>query len=191
VSVEQPSRQQQGAVHGRFQPLHNGHLTYIRAARERCSFLWVGLTQFLLSDLREVQGAGTHRSARGDNPLTFHERYCMMRDVLVDDGLPPESFAIVPFPLERPEILNEFIPTTVPMYTTICEAWSTVKIRLLEERGYTIVVLSEGPKEASGQEVRRLIAAGDPSVEDLIPSATSRMVQQLKLWDRLRFYRDL
>ena len=33
-----------GMIHGRFQPLHNGHLAYLEAAAERCDHLFVGIT---------------------------------------------------------------------------------------------------------------------------------------------------
>ena len=41
---------EQGSVHGRFQPPHNGHLEYILAAKVQVKFLWIGIARY---DIRE------------------------------------------------------------------------------------------------------------------------------------------
>lgn len=178
-------RRTEGAVHGRFQPLHNGHITYIKAAKDRCDFLWVGITQYLRTHLVAVEGAGLYRSTVENNPLTYHERYNLVREALPKAGIPQSEFAIVPFPLEQPSHLEEFIPSTIPMFTAVCEEWNRVKINFLQEAGYIVEVVWEGPKEFSGQEIRRLISERSTDVTQMVPQATVGTIQRLRLWERL------
>jgi cytidyltransferase-like protein len=48
------------SAHGRFQPFHNGHLEYVRAAKERCDFLWIGITKYDI-DEAALSPLGTER----------------------------------------------------------------------------------------------------------------------------------
>lgn len=174
------------SAHGRFQPLHNGHMEYLLAAKSRCRFLSIGVTQFIRSQLIDVQGAGEHRAVFSANPLTYYERQLVITRALCDEGLRREDFAITPFPIESPDILNEFLPQEVPVLTTICEPWNKVKIETLRNAGYQVEVLWERESKAvSGQEVRDLIAHRDPRYRNLVPAATAMMVDDLQLWKRL------
>jgi nicotinamide mononucleotide adenylyltransferase len=116
-------------VHGRFQLFHNGHLEYLLAATKRCSFLWIGITQYDVSPSK-LNPLGRPRERPENNPLTYFERVVMITGVLADSGLSRDSFGFVPFPIERPEALPNFMPITVPCLTTICEDWNREKIRV-------------------------------------------------------------
>ena len=61
------------SIHGRFQPFHNGHLNYTRAALEQCEFLYVGITQVERDAMKEFEAA-PHRSQIEFNPFSFFER---------------------------------------------------------------------------------------------------------------------
>ncbi len=113
MSIETPH----GSVHGRFQPLHNDHLEYIRAAMARCSHLWVGITQPDIRHLRLTQH-DPHRSARENNPLTYFERYRILMEALSEAGLAADAFSIVPFPIEQPDTLIDYMPTSIRVFTT-------------------------------------------------------------------------
>jgi hypothetical protein len=105
---------------------------------------------------------------------------------LLEAGVPPTEFGIIPFPLEDMTILSEFLPQTVPILTTICEDWNRIKIEKLRTAGYTVDVLWERTRKAiTGQQVRDLIDARDDTYARLVPSATVRVVEDLRLWDRL------
>ena len=100
VSDKRMKRYDKGSVHGRFQPLHNGHLRYILSAKERCNFLWVGVTQYNIHNLLETP-QDPHRQEQIHNPLTFHERLEMITKVLLDNGLALNEFDII-------EVVPEF-----------------------------------------------------------------------------------
>ena len=75
-----------GVIHGRFQVLHNDHLAYIMAAKLRCEHLVVGITN-PDPTLTKEDFADPQRSLAINNPLTYFERYTMVRAVLVEAGL--------------------------------------------------------------------------------------------------------
>jgi nicotinamide mononucleotide adenylyltransferase len=174
------------SAHGRFQPLHNGHMEYLLAAKATCRFLCVGITQYVRSDLVEVKGGGQHRASFAGNPLTYYERQVIITEALTEAGIQREDFIVTPFPIENPEVLTEFLPRDVPVLTTICEPWNIVKVERLRQAGYAVEILWEREtKSVSGQRVRDLIANRDPEYLSLVPAATAKMVEQLQLWKRL------
>lgn len=180
------------AVHGRFQPVHNGHLEYIMAAKRQSKFLYIGLTKGSISHLADVSASAHHRAARASNPLTFFERQELLRDALRDVGIGPEEFAIVPFPIELDggRELPQYLPLDVPMLTTVYDDWNREKVRLLERTGYKVEVLWErAEKQVAGSQVRELIREGG-DYEGLVPAATARAVTRLGLRERLRDLTD-
>jgi cytidyltransferase-like protein len=117
------------SVHGRFQPLHNGHLEYIQAAFKRCDFLYIGITQHVLHRLTQVSSASAvHRAQPESNPLTYFERMTVIDAVLTSVDIPRDRFAIMPFPIEEPSELHEFLPLSVPVLTTTYDDWNRAKI---------------------------------------------------------------
>ena len=70
---------EKGLVYGRFQILHLKHVEYILAAKMRCKRLYIGIT---MSDDLHVSGGeeDNYRVRRSANPLTYIERYEMLRD---------------------------------------------------------------------------------------------------------------
>lgn len=180
----------EGSVHGRFQPLHKGHLNYFLAAKEYCDFMWVGITQYDIHSLLESPN-DPHRQERMHNPLTFFERVEMITNALSDNGLKLDEFDIVPFPIETPECLPDFLPTTVPIFTTIYDQWNRHKIEVLKERGYEIIVLWEDTtKIFDGITIRELIYVGDESWKQKVPLATIDVIEKYHIRDRLISIRD-
>src|SRR5437588_305320 len=96
-----------GSVHGRFQPLHNGHMEYILAAAAQIDFLYVGLTQ---PDIRRLEDTpvSSHRASRYSNPLTYFERRGLIIQALIDAGISRSKFDVIPFPIEVPAELPDF-----------------------------------------------------------------------------------
>jgi nicotinamide mononucleotide adenylyltransferase len=172
------------SVHGRFQPFHDGHLKYVLSAFERCDYLWIGITKCELST-----DASSFRRAREtpeNNPLTFFERITIIGAALIDRGIDQTRFGFVPFPIEIPERLPYFMPTSIPCYTTVCDAWNEEKIQLLTKLGYTVSVLyRENPKQVSGSVIRKDIAEGGEVWKTMVPQATVREVEKLDLRNRL------
>lgn len=174
-----------GSVHGRFQPFHNGHLEYVLAAQRLCDFLWIGITKCDIAPVDSVQ-PGRSRERPENNPLTFFERLEIIAEALTSLGIDRGAFGFVPFPIENPERLHEFMPVLVPCYTTICEPWNEEKIQTLKKAGYDVRVLyRKEPKTVTGSHIRRDIVAGSESWKGLVPDATVRAVERLQLRDRL------
>lgn len=174
-----------GSAHGRFQPLHNGHMEYLVAAKDRCDFLWVGITQFDIRSLTDGPAA-PHRTLPQGNVLTYFERVQMISEAFAEQGLGSREFGIVPFPIEKPELLADFLPTDIPVFTTIYDEWNRYKVRVLEEAGYRVVVLWERKcKEYRGSEVRANIVAADDAWRGMVPRATERAVVAYNVRQRL------
>ena len=58
-----------GVIHGRFQLLHNDHMKYLLAGKERCEHLIIGICN-PEQDLTKYTSNNPHRSKRSSNPLT-------------------------------------------------------------------------------------------------------------------------
>lgn len=70
-----------GVVNGRFQVLHLKHMEYILAAKMRCRKLYIGLTN---PDGRMTGDSvnDQNRSTKAANPLTYFERYEMIKGAM-------------------------------------------------------------------------------------------------------------
>lgn len=178
------------SVHGRFQPFHNEHLEYVLAAKEASNFLWIGITKYDTTP-SEFTPLGRPRERPENNPLTYFERVNMIMAALAEAGVQQGSFGFVPFPIETPHRLAEFMPPTIPCLTTVCEDWNREKIRILRGFGYTVHVLWEREKRVSGGSIRQDIISGGSAWRNLVPAATAAAVEQLSLRDRLIKLRSL
>lgn len=145
-----------GVVHGRFQILHLKHMEYLLAAKMRCKKLIIGIT-----NPDGVYGRG-HKDL--SNPLTYYERFEMIHDALLDFGVKREEFEIMPFPIERPEILLNYAPEDAVYYMSIVDAYEEEKLKILEKLELQTEVLwrkSPETKGVTGSEVRAKIASGE------------------------------
>ncbi len=178
---------QVGVIHGRFQVLHNDHLKYLLAGKSRCSHLVVGITNPDPTLTRD-DPTNPERSDPLANPMTYFERYTMVRRVLVEAGLHHEEFSVVPFPVNCPELYRFYVPLDAIFYLTIYDPWGRRKLQQFQSLNLQTEILWERPPEEkglSGQEVRRLIATGG-AWQHLVPAATATLVQQWKLAERLQ-----
>jgi len=174
-----------GSVHGRFQPFHNEHLEYVLSAQRLCDYLWIGITKYDITST-DSNPLGRHRERPESNPLTFFERIGIISEALIESGIDRSKFSFVPFPIETPQRLPDFMPVSIPCYTTICEQWNEEKIEVLKALGYDVRVLyRRDRKSVSGAAIRRDIVAGGDSWRDNVPQATVRAVERLDLRNRL------
>jgi nicotinamide mononucleotide adenylyltransferase len=109
-----------GCVHGRFQHFHNDHLSYVQAAKQMVKFVWIGIAKFDIA-ASDANPLGRDRDRPENNPLTYFERISMISEALTEAGMRKDEFGFVPFPIETPLRLSEFMPPSIPCYTTICE----------------------------------------------------------------------
>lgn len=177
-----------GVVYGRFQIMHLKHLEYILAAKMRCEKLYIGITfpdDMYVSDEDGVN----YRTKRSANPMTYVERLEMIGQTLVNFGIPRDSFEIIPFPIDRPHYLAQYMPEDAVCYMSICDEWTEKNERLFNRLGIKTNVMwrrSEAEKGVTGTMVRQRILAGE-RWEDLVPKTVSAYVKAHGIDNRIRY----
>ena len=153
-----------GVVHGRFQVLHLKEMEYILAAKMRCRTLYIGITHPDISAYPATSALDEHGTTRLDNPLTYIERYEMIRDALLEFGVKREEFEIIPFPVSSPDILTQYAPAGAVHYMSITSAWDEERYHLLEALHMNVEILWRKMREEkgiTGTEIRGMIARGE------------------------------
>lgn len=149
-----------GVIHGRFQGLHLGHMEYLLAGKQRCKYLIIGIANPDKS-LTAFSEENPHRSTELANPFTYYERFEMIRGAMQESGISLNEFSIVPFPINYPEYLFNYVPSKATYYITIYDAWGLKKKQVLEELGCKTEVMwrrTPEQKPISGTRIRTLIA---------------------------------
>jgi len=168
-----------GMIHGRFQPFHNGHLEYLRAARELCDTLIIGITN-PDPTLIAKEPASEHRHLPDANPFTYLERLLMIRAVVLDEAIPLEKVIVVPFPVNYPETWAHYVPRGVVHYVRVFSQWEQAKVDRLREYGYRAEILHPGAiKQVEASEIRRRMSAGE-DWRPLVPNAVARVIERLR-----------
>ncbi len=170
-----------GVIHGRFQVLHKDHLAYLLAGMARCRHLVVGITN---PDprLTKDESADPTRSSPAANPLTYFERYRMVRAAFDEAGIEPSRYSVVPFPISTPELYRYYVPLDGLFFLSIYDDWGRQKLHYFTSLGLATHVLrqvSPGEKGLSASEIRRRMASNEPW-EELVPPAVARLLKQ---WD--------
>lgn len=181
------SRHPTGVIHGRFQILHNDHLRYLLAGKERCEHLVVGVTNPDPS-LTRSESADAKRDAAAANPLTYWERQWMVREALREAGLAWEAFSVVPLPVNIPELYCHYVPMDAVFFLTIYDDWGRAKQQRFKELGLNVEVMWERPlseKGISGVDVRQaMIQGGDWRA--MVPASVAHLADVWGLPERLR-----
>lgn len=176
-----------GVIHGRFQVLHNDHLRYLLAGKALCRHLVVGITNPDPSLTRQC-AADPRRSEPLANPLTYYERYVLMRRTLEEAGVHHADFSVVPLPINIPELYRYYVPLDAVFFLTIYDDWGRQKLAFLKSLKLATHVLWDVPPEdkgISGTDVRRRMACGEPW-ESLAPPAAARLLKAWRIPERLR-----
>jgi len=178
-----------GVIHGRFQVLHNDHLKYLMAGKERCRHLVIGITNPDPTQTKEDY-ADPHRSNLLANPLNYFERYTMVRDTIYQAGVPLLEFSVVPFPINLPELYTYYVPIQSTFFLTIYDQWGRRKLEMFHSLGLKTEILWERPlheKGLSGADIRARMVAEEPW-EDLVPAGTRHLMKKWGIPERLRKY---
>lgn len=179
---------ERGVIHGRFQLLHLKHMEYLLAAKMRCQVLYVGITHPDIITCPAASELDIHGREACDNPLTYIERYEMIKASLLDFGVKREEFEIIPFPISRPELLAQYAPKDAVYYMSICSAWDKEKYAILEAQGLNVEILWKRSKESrgiTGSELRGLIAGGG-EWRQYMPKAAIEYVESHGIEERVR-----
>jgi nicotinamide-nucleotide adenylyltransferase/phosphinothricin biosynthesis protein PhpF len=165
-----------GVIHGRFQPLHLGHLEYLLAGADRCDVLVVGITNPDPWTVRQ-EAADPARSLGSANPFTYYDRYVMVTESLVGAGVGRERLRVVPFPHSFPERLAHYAPRDAVYLLTVYDDWGRDKLARLGALGLrTEVMWERTDKPVNGTRVRSAIHAGQPW-EHLVPAPVVDVVR--------------
>jgi nicotinamide mononucleotide adenylyltransferase len=176
-----------GVAHGRFQVLHNDHMQYILAAKARCRHLVVGITN-PDPTLTKYDLADPHRSNAGENPLTYYERYVILKATLLAQGVDHRDFSLVPLPINFPELYKYYVPLEAVFYLTIYDDWGERKRQMFASLGLRVEVLwrrAETEKGLTSTLIRQKIIRNEPW-EHLVPAAVAPLFRQLGLLTRIR-----
>lgn len=179
---------ERGVVHGRFQGLHLKHMEYLLAAKMRCRLLYVGITHPDIFACPAASPLDVHGTLVRDNPLAYIERYEMIRDSLLEFGVKREEFEIIPFPVDRPDVLAQYAPADAVYYMSICGEWDREKEKILSSLGLKTEILWErDPEEKgiTGTELRALIA-GEGSWRQYMPKAAAEYLTEHGLDERIK-----
>ncbi|MHA1771398.1 MAG: nicotinamide-nucleotide adenylyltransferase [Candidatus Thorarchaeota archaeon] len=158
---------------GRFQPIHNGHLSTIKQI--------IDLGEDLVIAIGSAQYSHTP-----DNPFSGGERIMLIKRALLDEGLPLERIDIVPVPDIHIHPLwvahlRSFVPYFEKAYTH-----NPLVRRLFVDAGFEVgetTLLSRDTH--SGKHVRDLIREGG-EWEPLVPSGVVELIKQYGLDVRMR-----
>src|SRR5829696_6163688 len=71
----------------------------------------------------------------------FSNEKRIVEETLIAEGITREKFSVIPFPLERQDVLVEYFPEGNVCFTTLHSDWNHVKIKMLQELGYDVRVL--------------------------------------------------
>jgi nicotinamide mononucleotide adenylyltransferase len=175
-----------GVIHGRFQVFHNDHLKYALAGKARCRHLVVGITN-PDPELTRDDPADPQRSDPASNPLTYYERYVMVREVLIEAGLTYREFSMVPFPINFPQLYRYYVPLDATFYLTIYDDWGRRKLEQFRAVGLRTEVLwmrSLDEKGLRASDIRKKMASGAPW-EHLVPHQTTRLMKDWGIPERI------
>lgn len=143
-----------GIIFGRFQVLHLKHMEFLLAVKMRCQKMIIGITR---------PNGNEKGKCDLENPFTYYERFEMVQEALIDFGVKREEFEIVPFPIEHPEWITNYVPKDATFYMSILGKRGEEKLQILQDLGLkTEVIWRKDPETTgvTGAEVRQYIIEG-------------------------------
>ena len=167
-----------GVIHGRFQVLHNDHMKYLISGKRLCKHLIIGICNPEVH-LSKYTSSNPHRSLRSSNPLTFYERLECIKGAMLEYGVERDEFEIVPFPINFPDRIFNYVPSSAVYYMTIYDQWGKEKYHTLkEELHLNVKVMWEVPIEQKGisaSDIRLSILNGT-EWRHLVPTSVYRYI---------------
>jgi nicotinamide-nucleotide adenylyltransferase len=167
-----------GCVTGRFQPVHEQHLSLFEIALADCRRLVVAVTN-PDTRARHMESTSAHRHTAAANPFTYFERVRLLEAAMANRGL-AERTTIVPFDLTRPDVWPEYVPLTARHFVRAFSDWERQKAQRLEQAGYQVTLLDGDPSDRlSASDIRAGMQAGDSCWHPLVPTGTVSLLDEL------------
>lgn len=162
-----------GLFVGRFQPFHKGHLEAVKYILERVDEVIIGV-------------GSPQYSHRLDDPFTAGERIVMIRRSLIDKGISPSRFWIIPIPDLHVHMLwvSQVLGYT-PKFEVVYSNEPLTR-RLFIEAGFkveSIPLFNRGVYSAT--EVRRRMLSGEDWTV-LVPKAVAESITEFGGVDRIK-----
>ncbi len=176
-----------GVIHGRFQVLHHDHLKYLLAGKELCRHLVVGITNPDPVMVRE-ESADTKRSSLLANPLTYYERYTLIRTVLLENGVKAQDLSVVPLPINLPERYQYYVPLDAVFFLTIYDDWGRKKLdyfKSLQLKTHVLWEVLPGEKGISANDIRNDMIHDKPW-QHLVPQSVAVLMIKWQIPQRLK-----
>lgn len=181
-----------GVIHGRFQILHNDHMKYLLAGKQKCERLIIGICNPEI-ELTKYTKSNPHRSKKSSNPLTYFERMECIKYSLIEAGVPQEEFDIVPFPINFPEKIFNYAPQHAKYYMTIYDKWGEEKLKSLrEDLNLDVEVLWKvtlQEKGISASDIRKNIQDGK-EWKQYVPKFVYKYITENRLDKRIKKFLD-
>jgi nicotinamide-nucleotide adenylyltransferase len=162
-------------------------MKYLLAGKSLCGHLVIGITNPDPSHIKEEQ-ADRGRSGKSANPLTYFERYRLLRAAMVEAGIAWEDFSLVPLPISMPNLYRCYVPLDAVFFLTIYDDWGRQKKNYFESLGLRVHVLWEArleEKGISGSDVR-LKMVRDQSWEGAVPASVALLLKRWDIPERLK-----
>jgi phosphopantetheine adenylyltransferase len=167
-----------GCVHGRFQPFHNEHLEYVGRAYELCRLLYIGITHSI-PGVGGITEAAPHRHTCEANPFSFTERMELILASLEDVGYDLSRVRVVPFPVENPSLIGNYVPSRAVHLLSPCDEWQIEKYHNLLLAGFSVQWVIGSRKGIQASSVRSLIRKG-LSVNRIVPPPVAQFLRILQ-----------
>ena len=146
-----------GHVHGRFQPFHDEHAAYVEWANNQCDQLIIGITNAdPLHTVKEDTDPNRHRPE--NNPYSYFERHIMIDSYIKSNGW--DNALICPFPINKPDLWEEYAPQSVTHYINVVEEWDQQKAERIRRNGRKVVT-KQGRRSISGTSIRQQMRTGE------------------------------
>jgi len=185
-----------GAAQGRFHMIHWGHMEYLLECKNKCDFLYIGISDC------DPQNAYFHKRYKdnGSNDVyrslkepaiytfTFFERARMITEAMALEGVDRSEFTVVPFPVHFPHLLKYYVPQEAVIYITVYDEWGEGKPSLFGSLGYETDLLwrrTMDERFTTATEVRRRMAKGE-DYSELIPKGVLKVIKEYDLEKKLK-----
>ena len=170
-----------GFIYGKFQPFHLGHLDYVKSAAKKCKILFIGIAYPDLIQTYPKDPDKPENTSPVNNPFNFHERLMMITHSLLDVGIVPGKFFVIPHePIYlRPDKFYNYFPKNTTIFYGIISAWEKIKLKRAVNSGFKVdSFFFEDKIHISATEIRRRMTK-DENWEELVPNAVSKIIKQI------------
>lgn len=173
-----------GAIHGRFQPFHRGHMRYLLLALAQARVVYIGITNPDAPGTGRFEETDPVRHQASHNPLSFEQREMLIRAALANHHveIPPSRVHVVRFDINaEPCEWSSAIPLDAVHFVAAHEPWDHEKASRLVGAGYSVELVPTEEHRTTATEVRNLMRVGNPQWRTLLPPGVADALESAAL----------